>query len=165
MFNDVNSWRPGGRVYLWRYRDNTQNYPGWHLSADREGGLSLLALLALFEVTAESAHSTVPLSEPTPDVLTVPNNQDGRARVWAPTKWRIAYEPQAPDLWVFPHSTDPAILTLGSTYLPLLVRGVSDLTSGSGDYCIASEFREAPAESRELWFWWSLRRGRRGSVA
>ncbi len=154
MTSRVNSWRARGSVYLWRYRDNTRNFSGWHLNTDRVGGASLLDLLSALEAEGAAAHRTVPLAAPTFNVLRVPNNQGGRARIWAPSKWRLAYDPTDPHRWEFPIGSDPAVLTMGLRTLTLVARGVSDLMGGGGDYSICHTKGEAPSESTQLWFWW-----------
>ncbi len=112
MSHPIHAWRPAGHVYLWRYRENTRNFPGWHLSTDRPGGTALLQLFSLFPSATTRVHRTVPLTPPSPSVLAVPNNQQGNANVWAPTKWRVVFDPalSETDSWEFPEGTDPADL-------------------------------------------------------
>jgi hypothetical protein len=60
-------------VYLWRYLENVQNYPGWNVAADRAGTETLREVLALV------ADGVVPTNEisctqPSQIVLSVPNN-------------------------------------------------------------------------------------------
>jgi hypothetical protein len=43
----VARWKQQGRVYLWRYKENRKNYPGWHFTAD---AVACNALLELFEL-------------------------------------------------------------------------------------------------------------------
>jgi hypothetical protein len=88
--------------------------------------------------------------------LSVPNNRRGRARWWSPEKWRIAFDPspEHQDLWLFPPDTDPAILSIGAGYLPDLVKGVTDILHGEGDYSIGFEGGAPSSVSPELWFWW-----------
>ena len=156
MTHATHAWKLTGRVYLWRYRENTRNYPGWHLSTDRPGGASLLELFSLLPSASTPVYRTVPLTPPSQSVLAVPNNRGGFARIWAPTKWRVAFDPSsaAANTWAFPAGADPAVLTFGSSYLAPLVRGVSDILRHTGDYSIACESDDPSESSRELWFWW-----------
>ena len=62
------------KVFLWRYRDNRRNYPGYHLSADEEGCRALLAWLK-----ESRKRSQFCLQAMEPAVLRVPNNQGGLA--------------------------------------------------------------------------------------
>jgi len=60
-------------VYLWRYLENVQNYPGWNIAADRAG------TDALHEALTQLADGFVPTNElsclqPGEIVLSVPNN-------------------------------------------------------------------------------------------
>src|ERR1044071_2745683 len=45
-----------GHVYLWKYRENTRNYPGWNITLDDQAIDSLLTLFGLMnesEFTSE----------------------------------------------------------------------------------------------------------------
>lgn len=60
-------------VYLWRYLENVQNYPGWNVAADRAG------TDALREALTQLADGFVPTNalaclQPGEIVLSVPNN-------------------------------------------------------------------------------------------
>src|SRR5579872_5538090 len=54
MAVSANAWALRGTVFLWRYRENVKNFPGWHLAANPEGSL---ALLELFGAVRESSTS------------------------------------------------------------------------------------------------------------
>lgn len=151
----VNSWKQQGSVYLWRYRDNARNYPGWNMHCDREASASLVDLLTALQSCTGVRYRTIRVSPPTPGVLAVPNNRGGAARWWAPARWRIEFDPElgGPDAWSFSPDEDPAALRLGARYLPDFQRGVLDMMRGRGDYSIGAE-GASPDESEVLWFWW-----------
>lgn len=91
-------WEQRGVVCLWRYLDNTKNYPGWHFSADRLGCNSVIELLALMETAELPMRRTVQLRPPSADVLGVPNNR--RARWKAAGALDLGVDPSAnPESW------------------------------------------------------------------
>ncbi len=154
-------WRPTGRVYLWRYRDS-RSFRGWHLTADKAGGESLLALFSAFAAEEISASRIMPLSDPTPAILQVPNFHGGLAEWYAPSNWRISFHPAASDaeLWLFPPDKGAARLDLGSDCLKILASHVADLMTGGGDDSMGGEAKESAAECSDLWFWWQPRQAR-----
>ena len=153
----LDMWRQSGNVYSRRYRDNVRNYPGWHVTADKPGAVSLLELLAAFQSSPIAVQRTILVSAPTADVLSVPNNQNGRARWWAPSRWCIAFnpEPDASSAWSFPPDKDPAVLSVGREFLTRLTSGIGDLMVGVGDYFIGRG-EAPPGEKTCLWFWWQV---------
>src|SRR6266702_378107 len=156
MTEKVDAWKQRGNVYLWRYQENCKNFPGWHLAADRAGAESLLILLAEFKSSTASVYRTITLSKPTINVLAVPNNKGGKARWWAPSRFRINFDPnpEAMSLWSFPVDQDPAVLFVGREFLLRLEAGIVDLSQGKGDYSIGGVTKEELSEQTSLWFWW-----------
>lgn len=143
------TWKPSGAVSLWRYTENTRNYPGWHLNADVAGCRSLLDLLDAL-ATEPGSYRTIPLRPPSEAQLSVPNNRG--AAPAAATKLRLAVA-DAPAQWHLPADHDPATLTIGSDWLAPLRKGLLDITRGRGDYSIGEE----DSDSLRLWFWWGPR--------
>ena len=144
-------WKQRGIISLWRYTENSRNYTGWHLSADAVGCASLLELLQALTASPESAYRTVHVTPPSPTTLKVPNFRSAK---WvAPTKWRIAFEPnkEATSLWNIETQQDSMNLTLGGTMIQELASGVKDISRGEGDYSIGGSDRQP-----RLWFWWWL---------
>ena len=133
-----------GSISLWRYRENVRNYPGWHLSADRRGGESLHALLLALRST--SGHRTVPITRPTAEVLSVPNNKNGTAKWIAVDKWRIEYAEA--NHWAFTQKGELALLTIGTEDMADLIAGVATMQA-DGDYSIGEG-----ESGQRLWLWW-----------
>lgn len=132
---------------LWRYLENQRNYPGWHLSADSVGCVSLLALLDAFTIDGTPSSRTLAIIPPTQTILAVPNN---RSSSWiSPTKLRISFT-SVPFEWCFTESADPAELSLGSDWLAKLRKSVAGIVDGVGDYSIG----HSGGGSLRLWFWW-----------
>lgn len=149
----MSSWQERGTVSLWRYKQPSRGYSGWHLATDAEGAASLVDLLQRFLAGRESAsYRTVTVQRPAEAVLRVPNFGRGQAPWVSPSKWRVQVDrlPGNADAWSFPATFDPAVLSLGRNRADQLIRGIEDIGRGKGDYSIGDEHE---ADSR-LWFWW-----------
>ena len=144
-------WKQQGIISLWRYTECSRSYSGWHLSADAVGCASLLELLQTLAVSPESAYRTVHVTPPSLSNLKVPNFKS--AKWTAPIKWRISFESneEATNLWSITPQEDSVYFTLGSARMQELVRGVTAISRGDGDYSIGG----SESQSR-LWFWWWL---------
>jgi hypothetical protein len=142
-------WKQRGIVSLWRYTENTRNYPGWHLTADAAGVASLLDLCSRLGGGVEGTGArTVSISRPSTEVLSVSNNKNACAKWIAPPKWRIQYAPDTEDAWSF-SVAGPATVLVGSLYLPRLMGGLAAIASRKGDYSIGGD-----DVTEHLWFWW-----------
>ena len=130
------------------YHSNDRNYPGWHLTANRAGVASLVALLDIVASGNQPAIQTVQLSSPTPAILSVPNNR--RAEWTAPAKLRVGLADN-PKEWVFACTDVAAQLTLGLDWCPVLRQAVARIPLGEGDFSIGP-----PDPSQRLWLWWYL---------
>ena len=143
----VSRWKQQGRVFLWRYVENTRNYPGWHLTADAVGARSLLELTSLMRAASWPSRTTIDLTRPTEAILKVPNNRDGEARWVGATRLCIRSAPElSPTHWDIRQVDDTVELRPGSEMLAQLDRGLHDILDGRGDYSMGGP----PAE---LWFW------------
>jgi hypothetical protein len=148
---DISKWEHRGKTYLWKYRDNARNFPGWHFTADNE---SCAAFDELFETINKARNPgvyTIPLCAPTQKVLSVPNNQGGRARFEPAKKLKIKYSPSQPDEWNMTFKNSTVTLNIGRNYLQALQKGIKDIKAGNGDYAIG------PMEDENrIWVWWMV---------
>jgi len=147
--HSLESWRQKGSLALWQYTENRGNYPGWHLSADDAGCVSLVVLLDLFRSGGVAASRLVAVVPPTPDVLAVPNNR--AAGFVAPKELLLSYS-ETPSEWHFPSSLEPATLTVGDAFARQLRDGIAGIPSGKGDYSIGTDRRG----NLRLTFWWRV---------
>ena len=76
----VEQWKQNGSLYLWRYLENTRNFPGWHLSADDLFCQSFADLTEKMLASRWSSQKTLLATPPDSKVLRVPNNRGGEAR-------------------------------------------------------------------------------------
>lgn len=139
------SWQQSGSVMLWRYTENQRNFPGWHLTADPPGCASLIALLDAFAADGTPISRTLTVTAPTQATLAVPNNRSAAPVV--PAKLRISFSQTATG-WSFPQSINPAELSVGADWLPVLRQAIAGIPRGKGDYSIG------PPDSGSLWLWW-----------
>ena len=136
-----------GRIYLWRYRERTRNYPGFHLSADRAGAGQLLTLLVSLAKARTPQLANVTLDPATADVLAIPNNRG--AAISSYRHWELSVDPRyEPERLHFTVVGDRARAELSPVQVESLAAGVEDIRERRGDYSIGDE------EEHQLWFWW-----------
>jgi hypothetical protein len=135
-------------THIWRYRDNQNNYPGYHLCADDEACVALLAWLRNPKKQTEFR-----LQPATQDVLNVPNNQGGLAACASCTQFKFQARTNV-DSCHFLWSEESGRLSLECSHqqAELIIKGVEDILRGEGDYSIGA------GKNQVLWFWWYPRR-------
>lgn len=131
-------------THVWRYRDNQRNYPGYHLSADADGCVALLAWLR-----SPRARPEFRLQPVTPEVLSVPNSQAGYVGF---TFFKLHVRPDvARGHFQFSEVSDRLSLACSQQQVECIIKGVEGIVRDHGDYCIGGE------DQHVLWFWWYLR--------
>jgi hypothetical protein len=132
------------KICIWRYEDNTRNYPGYHLSADAEGCRALRERLGQIRDC-----ETFTLTAPDTAVLSVPNNQGGRARCFAGRKLQVhTASSLAPNTFRWEEQDTTFILTYSREQISRLLAGVADIEKVEGDCSMRGDGDQA------LWFWW-----------
>jgi hypothetical protein len=136
-------------IFLWRYRENRRNYPGYHLTANREGCDQLLEILGAHEKAKQAIQTIVSLSSVTPQILSVPDNTRGDAACVSLAAWELITQPEfPPEYFQFQESYPICRLQLSQNQAGCIAEGVKDIQAGKGDYCIGGEGDQV------LWFWW-----------
>lgn len=131
-------------THIWRYKDNQRNYPGYHLSADAEGCRALLDWLR-----SRKARPEFRLKTATPEVLSVPNNQEGLAAYVSCTLLKLQVRQDVDrGHFVFSEVSGRLSLECSQQQVECIIKGVEDIQRGEGDYCIGAGSQQA------LWFWW-----------
>jgi hypothetical protein len=152
----VNKWKQHGKVYLWRYRQPSPNWAGWHMTADDPGCESVLDLLARMKTAQWPSQQSLAIEKPTQAVLAVPNYRD---ETWsAPQRWKLKFSKGqvADDFWSLAQADSEVTLILGASKLAELSDGIQAVRGGEGDYAIGPDDQETGAES-SLSFWWMLK--------
>jgi hypothetical protein len=139
------TWTLRGKIYLWRYEaGSSRAYAGWHLTLDPAAAESVAELLRRIRQAEKLRKRTLPLTQPTPAILGVPNNR--RAKAIGALAWKLLYDPSAdPDLWRLEGRENTAELEMGSRAFGELINGVDAIRAGEGDFSIGDP---------KLWFWW-----------
>ncbi len=143
MTQALNEWKQTGTIFLWSYRENTRNFPGWHWAFDDPGLRSLIDLLGrLLAGPADAPLArTVRITPPTERVLSVPNNRSSRVR--SPDRLRIVALPTADD-WILAEEDAHLVLSLGRDRLRELIAWLQ-----AEDQAFDTSFGADP----QVWFW------------
>jgi hypothetical protein len=93
----VDTWKQAGRLFFWRFVENTRNFPGWHFMVDRAASASITALLRSMAQSGSPCSRTVVVSLPTAEVLSIPNNRGSQCV--APERLRIELDQSDANAW------------------------------------------------------------------
>ena len=138
-----------GRICLWRYRDHSPDYPGFHLGADPTGATQLLKLLGSLVKARTPQIGNVVLDPVMSAVLAIPNNRSGRSAITAYRHWELIVDPKfPPEQLHFAVANDRLRTELSLIQVESLVAGVEDIRALRGEYAIGDEGED------QLWFWW-----------
>ena len=136
-------------IHLWRYRENKRNYPGYHLTADQDGCKVLENELLKLENTSNTSSINIELSPVTQKILDVPNNKAGNPTVVSLKELHLKVDPSYSEgFFEFSESHPKCFLNLSKEQAGCILKGVKDIFSGEGDYCIGGD------DDHVLWFWW-----------
>jgi hypothetical protein len=137
------------RIYLWRYRENRRNYPGYHLTADACGCDDLGSVLTKHENATHVRRTRLALSPVTPSILAVPANTRGDSTVVTFSSLELVTDPNSPrDHFRFTETHPHCQLDLSTAQAGCVLEGVRDIQHGKGDYCVGG------AGDHVIWFWW-----------
>lgn len=152
MKEQINKLKITGKIYLWKYLENSKNYPGWNITVDKTGGDNLLELINLMKTCEWSSKKSIQIFKPNQEQLNVPNNKNGKAE-WKSTQNLILNlkKEVEPDFWeVIDKGNDIEIL-LGNNSLLKLENSIKRILNNEGDFAISSNDDE-----NILYFWWNL---------
>jgi hypothetical protein len=107
----LDSWKQAGRLFFWRFTENTRNFPGWHFMVDRAASTSIAALLRSMAQSESPCYRTVVVSLPTAEVLSVPNNRN--AQCVAPERLRLELTLSSASAWALVEDGAVVHWTLG----------------------------------------------------
>jgi hypothetical protein len=131
-------------THIWRYQDNQRNYPGYHLCADEEACVALLAWLR--NPKKKTGFQLQPVTQ---EVLNVPNNQGGLAAHVSCTQLKFQTRTNVdPRYFLFSEESGRLTLDCSQQQEKLVIKGVEDIMRGEGDYSIGT------GKNQALWFWW-----------
>jgi hypothetical protein len=150
----VENWTQSGRLYLWRYGQNTKNYPGWNLAADETGWQSIADLLERMAESTRDSRREISVSRPTALALSVPNNPVGSKELESKQSLilNVQRNEVADQHWKLESSASRVILELGTAQLGVLHAAVLAVQRTGGDFAIGPDDKATWKES-SLWFW------------
>ena len=148
----INKLKVKGKIYIWKYLENSRNYPGWNITTDKIGGESLLELIDLMKTCKWSSKKTFQTIEPNKNQLNVSNNRNGKAEWKSAQNLTLNLKKEIePDFWeVIDKGNDIEIL-LGNNSLLKLENSIKRILNNEGDFAISSNDDE-----NILYFWWNL---------
>jgi hypothetical protein len=138
----VDSWKQAGRLFFWRFTEDTRNYPGWHFMVDHAASTSIAGLLRSMAQSEFLCSRTVVVSLPTTDVLSVPNNR--QSPCVAPERLRIELAVSDARCWLLIEDGAVVHWQLGADSL----RKVADVFADPMKY-----FDSTIGEEPVLWSW------------
>ena len=89
---NVAGWKQKGHLYLWHYVENTRNYRGWNLTADKDFRDSFVDLIEKISEAKYNSLKSLKITSPTAEILKVPNNKGGQAKWKAPRTLILKYQ-------------------------------------------------------------------------
>jgi hypothetical protein len=147
----ISKWRTRGDTFLWRYKERTKRFFGWHFTANTISCRCFLDLFKIMEGAIFSGTCRIKLQPPTQTILSVPNNRNGNARYEPAKELILKFDPLETGLWDLNFSAPIITLKIGKTYLGEFKKGIENILNGQGDYAIG------PTENDcRLWFWWMV---------
>lgn len=145
----VDTWKQAGRLFFWRFTENTRNFPGWHFMVDRAASTSIASLLRSMAKSPSACSRTVVVSLPTTEVLRVPNNRNSQCV--APERLRIELDMSGAKTWALVEDGAVVHWQLSADYL-------SDAAAVFADP--AKHFDSSFGMEPVLWCWGMLERTR-----
>lgn len=137
-------------IHAWRYAENRRNYPGVHLTADKDGCAQLQQAIAVsVDESANRPYVTVQLSPPTSAVLSVPNNRSNTALAFQKLRLQVVLEAE-PNLLEVSISEFVCGLKYSKDMAARLIAAVQEVSRDHGDFSIGSKDPDV------VWFWWYL---------
>jgi hypothetical protein len=138
----MDNWKQTGRLFFWRFTENTRNFPGWHFMVDRAASISIAALLRSMSKSASSCSRTIVVSLPTTEVLSIPNNRNSQCV--APERIRIESGLSASEAWTLVEDGALVHWRLGTQSM----RKLADVFADPAKY-----FDSTVGQEPVLWCW------------
>ena len=138
-----------GKIYTWKYIENSRNYPGWNFTVDKTGSNSLLELLDLMKRCEWSSRKEMQISTPTENQIRVPNNQNGNAK-WKTVSKLILSSKKVTEkeLWKVLERENEIEIQFGENKLIEFEKAISGIPKGIGDFSISSN------QDEDILFFW-----------
>lgn len=140
---EVYNWKQKGNLYLWRYKDNPKNYPGWQFAGDRVGVKSFCELLNLMQKEERNVKRTIQFSTPTEKELTIPGCN---SKIVSESKAVLHCEVEGSIEWCIKPYGDSMDIIADPYSIKGLRESLNKWLNGENDF----SFGHA---KNQLWFW------------
>lgn len=152
MKEQINKLKIKGKIYIWKYLENSRNYPGWNITTDKIGGENLLELIDLMKICNWSSKKSIKTIEPSNNQLNVPNNRNGRAEWKSAQNLTLNLNKEIePDFWEVIDKENDIEILLGKNSLLKFENSIRRILNNDGDFAISDN-----EEENILYFWWNL---------
>jgi hypothetical protein len=141
-----------GYITVWRYTENTRNFPGWNISFDELGFQFIKDLLDLMNNSQWSSKKDIGIDLPTKKILDGVNNLKGKASWKSIKKLSLQFKKNYSEdsIWEISLNNNLLIVTFNSLKLQELKESIIRVNNGSGDFAIAD------SESNNILYFWSF---------
>lgn len=153
----VDRWKQSGRLFVWRWSDESRNYPGWNVTADRSGAESLRQLFALMQRAEWSSQRALKVTNPVPGLVARRRVAIG-GDLLVPRRIIFKYRKTAvrPCYWHWEGNWTSPVLIFGSEMLQRLRNALDQIYDGIGDFRVGSQDQHLHGIDRvnvSIWFW------------
>jgi len=138
------------KTYFWKYQGNTRNYPGFHLSLNKEAADTITERLRSRLSMQMQRSVSFDLKVPTDDVLCVPNNRNHKAHSKDRLEISIGFDAKTEHLQI-EETSDAFDVELSPSKTNELLDGIEGLMMGQNDYAIWGE--DSQGNRTCIWFW------------
>ncbi|MBK9047182.1 MAG: hypothetical protein IPL74_10825 [Bacteroidetes bacterium] len=141
-----------GNAYLWKYKDNERNFPGWNLTVDKEASERLVKLLDMMYQCEWATNKLVKVTPPKGKLISIPNNWGGTA-AWESVASLKIISTKTVQLnhWRITEKLPIVEIEFGPSSLAKLKQAIAGIPHGIGDFSIGDV-----SDENLLTFWWNL---------
>ena len=147
MDSAIEKFKVKGAIYLWKYLSKQNSYPGWNITADKEGCDSLSALMTVMENSDFPSKKSLRTERPIKQVK-VANQTSTFGTLQFLT---LRYIKEEMNNWVIEEGENELVVLFGGKKLIELKRAINNVRDGQGDFSISDDKGE-----NILYFWWHL---------
>ena len=152
MNYQIDKYKITGKIYVWKFRENQRNFPGWNLTVNDECAMGLNRLFELMEQSEFPSKKSIKTTTPTYNQLRVPNNLNGKAKWESKPTITLNYKKyENENLWEIIEEDDRIELRFGTAKMKELKKGINGIPKGEGDYGICDD-----QDENIFNFWWNL---------
>lgn len=151
MKSEIEKYKVEGEIYIWIYKDNIRNYPGWNITFNSDAIKSLINLFKLLNSSEWSLKKKILTKTPSQKQINIPNNKFGNA-VWK-SKQKIVLNLKISELddhWLINENEEEIEFQFGKAKLRELINALKAVSNKQGDFAISDR-----NEENILYLWWN----------